>query len=370
MRSASWTSATSPPRCCRSHQSWPSWSNQAAVRLARDINEELADIVRARSDGLGAFASIPLDTPDDALKEIAYALDGLGLDGVVLPSDARGAYFGEPFFEPILAELARRRTPVFVHPESCPHIDVLGMGRVRSIVEFPLDTARTIVNAVYRGVFQRHPGLTLILAHASGALPTLGGRLAARSQTGRAPQDAAIDAGHVSEALRSLFYETALAGSRNSLLPTLEVSDTDHVLFGTDWPAAPVRSSTTTSRRALRQSRRAAGPRPGCRPSCRRLCHGPPHRRLAGAAPGVRERAPAYLHRPTSPNPVSSVPSATTSKTPPLPEPGADSTRLTGATFDGATSTDPRSPAAWSASAALRSPSERSTSATRRTPAA
>ncbi|MEU4169228.1 amidohydrolase family protein [Streptomyces sp. NPDC026665] len=211
-----------------------------AVGLARNINEELAEIVRARPDRFGAFASLPLDAPDDALKEITYALDELGLDGVTLPSNAKGEYFGEPFFEPVLAELARRRTPVFVHPENCPHIDVLGMGRVGSIVEFPLDTTRNIVNAVYRGVFKRHPGLTLILAHGGGALPALGWRIAAHSGLGRAPQDAAIDAGHIADVLRGLYYETALAGSRNSLLPTLEVTDVDHVLFGTDWPAAPV----------------------------------------------------------------------------------------------------------------------------------
>ncbi|MET8408492.1 amidohydrolase family protein [Streptomyces sp. NPDC005195] len=211
-----------------------------AVRLARDINEELTGVVEAHPDRFGAFAALPLDTPDDALKEIAYALDELGLDGVALPSNAKGEYFGEPFFEPVLAELARRQVPVFVHPENCPHIDVLGLGRVASIVEFPLDTARNIVNAIYRGVFQRHPGLTLILAHAGGALPTLGWRIAEHSRLGRAPQDAAIDADHVAEVLRGLYYEMALGGSRNSLLPTLEVTGVDHLLFGTDWPAAPV----------------------------------------------------------------------------------------------------------------------------------
>jgi predicted TIM-barrel fold metal-dependent hydrolase len=39
--------------------------------------------------------------------------------------------------------------------------------------------------------------------------------------------------------LHGLYYETALAGSRHSLLPTLEVTTPDHLLFGTDWPAAP-----------------------------------------------------------------------------------------------------------------------------------
>lgn len=56
---------------------------------------------------------------------------------------------------------------------------------------------------------------------------------------GRGPEDAEIDPEHVAGVLRGLYYETALAGSRNSLLPTLEVTGSDHILFGTDWPAAP-----------------------------------------------------------------------------------------------------------------------------------
>jgi 6-methylsalicylate decarboxylase len=43
-----------------------------------------------------------------------------------------------------------------------------------SVIEFPMGTARNITNAIYSGVFRRHPGLTLILAHAGGALPALG----------------------------------------------------------------------------------------------------------------------------------------------------------------------------------------------------
>jgi predicted TIM-barrel fold metal-dependent hydrolase len=56
---------------------------------------------------------------------------------------------------------------------------------------------------------------------------------------GRGPDDADIGPAHVAQVLRGLYYETALAGSRNSLLPTLEVTTADHILFGTDWPAAP-----------------------------------------------------------------------------------------------------------------------------------
>jgi predicted TIM-barrel fold metal-dependent hydrolase len=209
------------------------------TRLCRMINDGNAELIAKYPGRFGAFASLPADGPDQALAELAYAVDELGLDGVVLTSNVVGHYFGDPFLEPVLTELERRQLPVFVHPVDSPCIEVLGFGRPSSIVEFPFDTARNITNGLYTGFFQRHPGLRLILAHCGGVLPTLGWRIGEHTVMGRGPNDADIDPAHVAEVLRGLYYETALAGSRNSLLPTLEVTSFDHILFGTDWPAAP-----------------------------------------------------------------------------------------------------------------------------------
>jgi predicted TIM-barrel fold metal-dependent hydrolase len=209
------------------------------TRVCRMINDGNAELIAKHPGRFGAFASLPADGPDQALTELAYALDELRLDGVVLTSNVAGHYFGDPFLEPVLAELERRQVPVFVHPVDSPCIEVLGFGRPSSIVEFPFDTARNITNGLYTGFFQRHPGLRLILAHCGGALPTLGWRIGEHTVMGRGPNDADIEPTHVAEVLRALYYETALAGSRNSLLPTLEVTSADHILFGTDWPAAP-----------------------------------------------------------------------------------------------------------------------------------
>jgi predicted TIM-barrel fold metal-dependent hydrolase len=209
------------------------------VRVCRMINEGNAELIAKHPGRFGAFASLPADGPDQALAELAYALDELRLDGVVLTSNVAGHYFGDPFLEPVLAELERRQVPVFVHPVDSPCIEVLGFGRPSSIVEFPFDTARNITNGLYSGFFQRHPGLRLILAHCGGALPTLGWRIGEHTVMGRGPHDADIDPTHVAAVLHGLYYETALAGSRNSLLPTLAVTTADPILFGTDWPAAP-----------------------------------------------------------------------------------------------------------------------------------
>jgi predicted TIM-barrel fold metal-dependent hydrolase len=209
------------------------------TRTCRMINEANAELIATHPGRFGAFASLPADGPDQALAELGYALDELRLDGVVLTSNVAGHYFGDPFLEPVLAELEQRQAPVFVHPIDSPCIDVLGFGRPSSIVEFPFDTARNITNGLYTGFFQRHPNLRLILAHCGGALPALGWRIGEHTVMGRGAHDADIDPAHVATVLCALYYETALAGSRNSLLPTLEVTTPEHILFGTDWPAAP-----------------------------------------------------------------------------------------------------------------------------------
>ncbi|MFD5722736.1 amidohydrolase family protein [Streptomyces sp. NPDC127036] len=210
-----------------------------ARRLTRRVNLELAKLIEDYPGRFGAFAALPGDSSEAMIEEASYALDDLHLDGVMLNSNILGRYLGEDWAEPLLAELARRRVPVFIHPIDSPTIAELGFGRPSSVCEFPFDTARTVINAIYRGVFQRHPGLTLILAHCGGALPTLGWRIGEHSKLGQTPQDAGLTADQVAAVLQGLYYETALAASRNSLLPALEVADSSHILFGSDWPAAP-----------------------------------------------------------------------------------------------------------------------------------
>lgn len=87
--------------------------------------------------------------------------------------------------------------------------------------------ARAVTNAIYSGAFQRHSGLTLILAHCGGPLPSLGWRIGEHTRMCRGPEDADIDPAHVAEVLPGLCYETALASSPNSLLPTLFATTAD-----------------------------------------------------------------------------------------------------------------------------------------------
>src|SRR3979409_2315383 len=99
------------------------------TRGCRMIKEGNARLIAKHPGRFGAFANLPADGPEQALAELAYALDELGLDGVVLTSNVAGHYFGDPFLEPVLAELEQRQGPGVVHPGAAAFLNVRGRPR-------------------------------------------------------------------------------------------------------------------------------------------------------------------------------------------------------------------------------------------------
>src|SRR5262245_26617496 len=88
----------------------------AARALARRCNEYSARLVSDHPHRFGAFAVLPLPDVDAAVEELAYALDTLQLDGVVLLASIGDRYLGDPGFDAVFTELNRRRAVVFIHP--------------------------------------------------------------------------------------------------------------------------------------------------------------------------------------------------------------------------------------------------------------
>src|SRR5204862_6565243 len=86
-------------------------------------------------------------------------------------------YLGDPSFEPVYAELNRRKAGVYVHPTtpSCCGKVVPGIGP--STIEFATDSPRTIAHIVFSGVATKFPDIRWIFSHAGGTLPFLTARL-------------------------------------------------------------------------------------------------------------------------------------------------------------------------------------------------
>jgi predicted TIM-barrel fold metal-dependent hydrolase len=214
--------------------------------VARLGNEELAELIRAEPGHFGAVAIVPF-TPEDpgvALREIEYALDTLGLDGVALFSNHGGAYLGEPAWEDVFAELDRRGAYALVHPAAAPTGAALAR-YPRWLFEYPFDTTRALTNLIYRGFLERYPRVRLQFAHLGGAAPFLAHRLA--SLADREPEKATGAPAGALAYLRRQWYDTGLSNNTVALASTLQMATVDRVVFGSDWPYLTARAGRDPS---------------------------------------------------------------------------------------------------------------------------
>jgi predicted TIM-barrel fold metal-dependent hydrolase len=145
-------------------------------RTTRRFNEFGAEMVKDRPDRFGLFAFLPMRDVEGSIREIEYAFDTLGADGVGIATNFGDKWPGDPEFAAIFDELNRRRALVYIHP-TVPFCceGLLGLGS--SLVEYPFDTCRTILSLLFSGTFARCRDIRFVFCHAGGVLPALTGRI-------------------------------------------------------------------------------------------------------------------------------------------------------------------------------------------------
>jgi aminocarboxymuconate-semialdehyde decarboxylase len=205
-----------------------------ARSLARHCNELSAELIQAHPSRLGGFAALPLPDVDGALEELAYALDSLKLDGVVVFSNSNGVYLGDARFEPVFAELERRGAVVFVHPTASPDPSAHHLGLPDSLIDFTADTTRAVAQMHYSNRFARTPSIKYIFSHAGGTAPYLAGRWGIVDEMNVIP--GGEERGTVADTLRRLYWDTALSYRDPILRMLRDVVGLDQVLFGSDFP--------------------------------------------------------------------------------------------------------------------------------------
>ena len=206
-----------------------------AVKLARETNEFVADVVRDDPEHFGGFATIPLPDVDASLEELEYAYDTLGLDGVVLYTSQGDRYLGDRSYDPFFEELDRRKAIVFIHPTTIPPgADATGLTIPFGVAEFTFDTTRAVMNMLYSGTLERYPSIRYIVSHAGGTIPYLAWRIAGASYLpelrDRAPKTDGL------ALLQKLYYDTALSTSEFVFGALKEFVPMSQVLFGSDFP--------------------------------------------------------------------------------------------------------------------------------------
>lgn len=209
--------------------------------VTRECNDYGARMVVDHPGRFGLFASLPLPDIDASLKEIAHALDVLKADGIGLLTSYGNSWLGDPAFAPVMDELNRRKAIVYVHPTTADCCRNLMPGIQDWVIEFPVDTTRTIASLIFSGTILRCPDIKFIFSHCGGILPMLTEHLLRVPVID--PKMKEIVPKGVMYELGRFHYDVALRAHRTGLASALEMMSVSQLLFGTD---APLRKSIAT----------------------------------------------------------------------------------------------------------------------------
>lgn len=216
-------------------------------RLTRRANDVLAAAVQARPDRFAGFATLPLADPAAAADELERCVIDLGFVGAMVNSTfaTTGRFLDDPAFGPVLDRVAQLGVPLYLHPS--PPTDAVratyGAGLpetsswllTSSAWGFHAETGLQVLRLVLAGVFERYPGLRVIVGHGGEMLPFMLDRID-RILTPAATGLAAPPSHYL---LRHVWITTSGLFSRAPLMCALEVLGPERVLFSVDYPYSP-----------------------------------------------------------------------------------------------------------------------------------
>ena len=216
-------------------------------KLARTYNDYAAQIGRDHPGRFGLFASLPMHDVEGTLKEIEYAHDDLKADGFGISTSYGDLWLGDPKLRPIFEELNRRNAVVYVHPNDAVCCTPTTMtyeknGISGAWIEWPMNTARTILSLLAAGHTQDLPNVRFIFSHAGGVMPLLISRIQGFTDWNAVgpeklrqmfPEGLGAEFG-------KFYFECAQGFDASNFEAVRKLTPASHLLFGTDYNRFPI----------------------------------------------------------------------------------------------------------------------------------
>ena len=114
------------------------------AEVARLVNDAYADLAARHPTRFKGFASIPMNDPDAALRELERTQGELRMNGVVVLSNINGRALTDPLYRSFFEECDRRRVCVFIHPMIPASAEPFAEYVLGPIIGFPFDTTLAV----------------------------------------------------------------------------------------------------------------------------------------------------------------------------------------------------------------------------------
>jgi predicted TIM-barrel fold metal-dependent hydrolase len=213
------------------------------IAFARSLNDELAAIIKRNPDRFTGLAALPMQEPEAAAKELERAVKELGLKGAKLHAQVKGEFIDEKKYWIVFETAEKLDVPVFVHPTR-PASQMIKPFLSYFMLDGPIwgfgvSAGLQAIRLIYSGVFDKYPGLKVILGHLGEALPFWLWRMDNRWH--RDKMDIHPTTKNLARKPSEYFKENfwvATSGmfSKSAFLCTYLEIGADHILFAVDYP--------------------------------------------------------------------------------------------------------------------------------------
>lgn len=222
-----------------------------AIELAKLANDTLAAEIAKRPDRYSGFAALPMQDPEAASAELLRGVRELGLRGALVngysdtAEPGRALYYDVLPYEPFWRTLQMLDVPLYLHTRD-PLPDQLKVYEghpwmLGAAWAFGAETAAHAVRLMCAGVFDRYPGVQIILGHLGEGLPYNVWRLEHR--VSKSPRGIPAKK-PLGDYFRSNFH-LSLSGNFSTRLLAAAIAEigADRIMFAVDYPFEEVRDA-------------------------------------------------------------------------------------------------------------------------------
>jgi predicted TIM-barrel fold metal-dependent hydrolase len=214
-----------------------------AVARAREANDMLAAAIRAHPDRLGGFATLPTVSPAAAADELSRACGELGMLGALVGSTlgSNDAFLDDPRFAVLLARFESLDVPLYLHPAppSAALRSVLFAGLPAAVAGrlatgawgWHAEAGLHVLRMIATGLFDRYPGLRLIVGHCGEMIPFMLDRIDAMLPLTSLTLSTASE-----YMLRNVWVTTSGLFTLPPVMCTVQVMGVERVMFSVDYP--------------------------------------------------------------------------------------------------------------------------------------
>ncbi len=207
---------------------------QDTLDLSRLLNDHIAGVVAEHPKRFVGLGTLPLQSPDLAIRELERCVKELKFPGVEIGSHVNGMNLDDPQLFTIFEAAQELGAAIFVHPW-----DMFGKERMRKywtpwLVAMPAETSLAICSMIFGGILERLPKLRVCFAHGGGSFPATVGRIEHGFNV--RPDLCAVDNKVNPMSYLGRFYVDSLVHHPGMLQYMIDLMGASSIALGSDYP--------------------------------------------------------------------------------------------------------------------------------------